>query len=461
MLDKLFLSVLNMSITTSFVILVVLLVRLFLKKVPKIFSYTLWAIVLFRFICPFSFESAVGLLPTNKIPIPMDIVYSQEPQINTGLNVVDSVVNQMLPVANNPEESINPLQVWVFIGRVIWTMGMAVMLVYSIIQLVRLKLKLIGSTPLQNNIYLADYISSPFVLGLIKPNIYLPSSISKDEQRFVIAHEQYHIRRFDHIIRIFAFITLTIHWFNPLAWIAFILSGKDMEMSCDEAVMKMMDTDIRAEYSQTLLHFATGKKLVGVTPLAFGEGDTKERVKNVMKYKKPVLWVSIVAAIIVIFVAVGFMSNFKSEITPIDTKAVSVKKLWENRAEYVGNNSAVGNIISELSFPDNMQYKDFELKTKEQPYEIIVYFDSVDNALQVETALNINSAQLEQNSRIMFSLIGNVEKITFSVNQEENETITNYYMRNNYDELFTETTTFEGFQTVLAEILDKSNSNIK
>lgn len=467
MLDTIFLWVLNMSIRASYVIFVVLLVRVFLKKAPKKFSYALWSVILFRLICPFSFESAISLLPINETPIPQDIVYSTEPQINTGFNLVDNVVNPMLPSHNNPGESIDPLQIWIFVGSVIWVIGIITMSIYSIIQFVRLKRKLIGSTPMQANIYLADHISSPFVMGFIKPKIYLPTLMTETEQEFIIAHEQYHIKRLDHIARILAFIALAIHWFNPLAWLAFVLSGKDMEISCDEAVMKKMDTDIRAEYAQSLLHFATGKKFIAATPLSFGESDTKERIKNVMKYKKPMLWVSIIAVITVIFITVGLMSNPKVEPIPKETNGVSIENLWKNRTEYVGDNSAVGNILSELSFPDNMQYKNFELKTKEQPYEIIVHFDGVDDALktadygdgQTETVLNIDYVQLEENSRIMFSLIGNVEIITFSVNGIDSGTLTNYYMRNKYDELFTKTATYKEFQNVLDDIIYNRNIN--
>lgn len=313
MLDKLFLSILNMSITASFVIFGVLLVRLGLKKAPKIFSYALWAIVLFRLICPFSFESTIGLLPINTTPIPQDIVYSTDPQINTGLKIFDSMVNPILPAPNQIENSVNPLQIWIFVGSLIWVIGIVTMLIYSVIQFVRLKQKLIGATPLRDHIYLADHISAPFVMGFMNPKIYLPSAMSGCEQNFIILHEQYHIKRLDHIMRVLSFIALTFHWFNPLVWLAFILSGKDMEMSCDEAVMNKMDTDIRVEYSQSLLYFATGKKLIAATPLAFGESDTKDRVKNVMKYKKPMLWVPIISVIAVVIVGAGLMAN------PIDS----------------------------------------------------------------------------------------------------------------------------------------------
>ncbi len=186
------------------------------------------------------------------------------------------------------------------------------MLVYSIIQLINLKKKLVGSTPLVDNIYIADHIKNPFVIGVILHKIYLPSNISDIEKEYILAHEKHHIKRLDHITRILGFIALMLHWFNPLVWVAFILSGKDMEMSCDEAVMKKMDRDIRLEYSKSLLHFASNKKLITATPLAFGEGDTKERVKNVIKYRKPTIWVSIVTIIVVICVVVVLGTNQKS-----------------------------------------------------------------------------------------------------------------------------------------------------
>lgn len=426
MFDNLFVSILNMSITASLVILVVLLVRLFLKKAPKIFSYALWAVVLFRLICPFSFESAIGLLPINKTPIPQDIAYQAQPQIDTGISMIDNTINPILPAPPITAASINPLQIWLSISVYIWVIGILAMLIYSIIQFVRLKQKLIGATPLRDNIYLADHINSPFVMGFIKPNIYLPSSMAEAEQTFIIAHEQYHIRRLDHIARILGFIALTIHWFNPLAWLAFILSGKDMEMSCDEAVMNRMGTDIRAEYSKSLLRFATGRKFIAATPLAFGEGDTKDRVKNVMQYKKPILWVSIIAVIAVVCVVGGLMSNSKSEPASTQTGNLPIEQLWENRTEYVGNNVAVGNIILGLSFPEKLKYDGIELYTSEPPYSITVNFKTDTDTRNFYTGA-LNQTPLKQNAIIMFSLIENVEQIVFNFDDGKNPYSETFY----------------------------------
>lgn len=460
MLDRLFLSVLNMSITASFVIFGVLLVRFFLKKAPKIFSYALWAIVLFRLICPFSFESAVGLLPVNTTPIPQDIIYQAQPQIDTGIPGINNSINPLLPAPPQTVTSVNPLQIWVFIGSRIWLAGMAVLLIYSMLQLVRLKRRLMGATPLEGNIYLADHAASPFVMGFIRPNIYLPSSMAAGEQAFIIAHEQCHLKRLDHIVRMLAFIALTLHWFNPLVWLAFVLSGKDMEMSCDETVIKKMGSDIRAEYSQSLLRFAAGKKPMTGTPLAFGEGDTKDRVKNVMHYKKPVLWVSIAAAAAVVCISVGLMSNPKQ--TPAEVNDSSVQSLWKHRTKYVGDNAAVGNILSELTYPEQMQYNGFQLFTKLQPYAITVNL-TTDTETRNFYAGSLNQAPLNQNAIILFALIENVDIINFSLDDNKNPYSESFHRESaqaimDNENLFAATETVKGLDDLIREAEKRLNS---
>lgn len=303
-----FLQVLNMSFTASFVIVAVLIARLLLKKTPKIFSYTLWGVVLFRLLCPISFESMLSLLPVNTNPISTNTLYSMTPQIDTGLPYLDAVINPALPV---PEvtTSVNPLQIMAIIGEFIWLSGIAALLFYSVVSLLRLRGKLTGSVKLRDNIYMADHIASPFVIGITRPKIYLPSTLSEQEQGYIILHEQTHIRRLDHLVKIVAFAALCIHWFNPLVWAAFILAVRDMEMSCDESVMKRLQSDIRAEYSASLLSLATGRKLITGTLLAFGEGNTKDRIKNVMNYKKPKFWVILTTLVAVVAVFVVFALN--------------------------------------------------------------------------------------------------------------------------------------------------------
>ncbi|MEG2182953.1 MAG: M56 family metallopeptidase, partial [Oscillospiraceae bacterium] len=310
MLDNIVISVLNMSLIGSYVIALVLIARLLLKKAPKIFSYVLWGIVLFRLLCPFSFESAFSLIPMGKDSIPQDIIYSTAPQIDIGGGIADDTVNSILP-APNMGDSVNPIQILIFIGTVIWVLGILAMVIYSIAAFVKLRRSLIGAVHLKENIYLADHISSPFVMGMVRPKIYLPSSLSDIEKDLIIAHERCHIKRFDYVTRMLGFAALTVHWFNPLVWAAFVISGKDMEMSCDEAAMKKMDADIRAKYSGALLHFGTKKSMIHATPPAFGEGDTKNRIKNVLNYKKPAFWVIVVSVVAVAAVGIGLAANPK------------------------------------------------------------------------------------------------------------------------------------------------------
>lgn len=312
MLEKIFLQILNMSFTASFVIILVLIARLFLKKSPKVLSYALWGVVLFRLICPFSFESMFSLLPVKSNPIPLDIVYEAIPTIDTGIPVINHTVNQSLSAAT-PAASINPLQIWTFIGSTVWLLGIAILLIYSIISLMKLQKYLKNAVHEKDNIYLAEHLDTPFVMGFIRPKIYLPTSLTEEEKRYILLHEQMHIKRFDHVIKLVSFFALCLHWFNPLVWIAFLISGKDMEMSCDEAVVKRLGIDVKKEYSSSLLTLATGRRIIGGSPLAFGEGDTKGRIKNVLNYKKPTLWFVFVALLAVVVLTIGFLSNPKTD----------------------------------------------------------------------------------------------------------------------------------------------------
>jgi len=345
MLEKIFLQILNMSFTASFVIMLVLIARLLLKRSPKVLSYALWGVVLFRLICPFSFESVFSLLPAKINPISQDIVYAPIPTIDTGIPAINHTVNQLLPAAT-PTASINPLQIWVFIGTMVWLLGMAILLIYSIVSLVKLQMRLKNAVHEKHNIYLAEHLDTPFVMGIIRPKIYLPASLTEREKRYILLHEQMHIRRFDHVMKIVSFFVLCLHWFNPLVWIAFFISGKDMEMSCDEAVIKQLGNDVKKEYSSSLLTLATGRRIIGGSPLAFGEGDTKGRIKNVLNYKKPAFWMVVVAAVAVICVIVGLMSNpMDEDITFAGVNAVILeidKDAQSMMVEGIDENSVIG-----------------------------------------------------------------------------------------------------------------------
>ncbi|MDD3840646.1 MAG: M56 family metallopeptidase [Clostridia bacterium] len=311
-MDKLFLQMLNMSVTASYAIIIVIIARLFLKKVPKVFSYALWSVVLFRLICPISFESIFSLIPINKNTIPQHIVYQQRPQIQSGLNAIDQTVNNLLP-APTIGESANPLQIWMAVGKAVWIFGIVVLLIYFIVTSVKLYSRVKYARHIKDNVYEMDIIETPFVFGIIRPKIYLPIGLSQNEKPYIIKHEQIHIKRLDYLIKPFAFLVLCVHWFNPLVWVAFFLMGQDMELSCDESVIKQLGSDIKKDYSSSLLALSTGRRIVGGCPLAFGENDTKGRIKNILNYKKPVFLVVVIAVVAVVAVCVGLMSNPKDE----------------------------------------------------------------------------------------------------------------------------------------------------
>lgn len=305
---EIFLQVLNMSLTASIIIAVVLAARLLLKKAPKIYSYALWSVVLFRLLCPVSFESMFSLLPVNADPISLNTLHSETPQVSTGIVAVDNAINPILPAPEEGKNEGNPLRVAANLGVILWLMGIAVLFIHSMVSLLRLRKKLIGAVKLRDNIFLADHLASPFVMGLFRPRVYLPSTLQEREQSYIILHEQTHIRRFDQGMKIAAFAALCIHWFNPLVWIAFSLAVNDMEMSCDESVMKRLGASIREEYLESLLSLATGRK-ISSTPLAFGEGDTKSRIKNILCYKRPAIWVTLAALGAVAVTCIAFAFN--------------------------------------------------------------------------------------------------------------------------------------------------------
>lgn len=336
-MHRLFPIVCNMSLTASVVILAVLAVRLLLRRAPKVFSYALWAVVLFRLLCPVSVTSTVSLLGTLGAPaqertavtsvveyVPADIVRNMAPTVTPlpqepfpaepGENIVSTAPSVTQPAA----APASPLSGPVAVLTLTWLTGMALLLLYSVISLLRLRRRLVGAVRLEDNIYLADYIPSPFVMGLFRPKIYLPSTLTETERGYILRHEQYHLRRRDHVVKLLSFLALCVHWFNPLVWAAFILAGKDMEMSCDEAVVRELGEDIRADYSASLLSLATGRRIVAGMPLAFGEGDTGSRIRNLLNWKRPQPWIIAVCAVVCVGLIALCAANPKGSGTPTE-----------------------------------------------------------------------------------------------------------------------------------------------
>lgn len=341
-MDKVFLQVLNMSLTASVVILCVMAVRLLLKRAPKIFSYALWAVVLFRLLCPVSLSSPVSLLEifrpqvTETAGVASNVSYfpavpASQQSGHTFAEAPGQGASQ--PSQAEPENGDRPVSVLTIAGFV-WLAGAAAMVAYSMAKYLRLRWKLVGAVHYRENTYLADHMESPFVLGILRPRVYLPSSTAVEERRYIIAHERHHIRRGDHIVKLLAYGALCVHWFNPLVWAAFLLAGKDMEMSCDEAVIRKLGGHIRADYSASLLRLSTGFSSISGTPLAFGEGDTKGRVLNMAKWKKPKLWVCIICAVVCIAVLVACAVNPKKSTEPEEALALPGIR-WNSSPEEV------------------------------------------------------------------------------------------------------------------------------
>lgn len=347
-----FITVLNMSLTASFVAVAVIITRLLLKKAPKVFSYALWAIVLFRLVCPITFESPLSLIPGMTNAIPQDIVYSQNPTITTQIEMIDTAINQSIQAslpAANPAASVNPMGIFMEIAKFIWLLGVLMFLSYGVISYLRLKHKLLTATLVKNNIYETDRIQTPFVLGIIKPRIFIPIGLAGIELDYILKHEETHIKHYDYIIKPVAFLIIVIHWFNPLMWLSYFLMIKDMEMSCDESVMKQSNEDIRINYSNSLLSLS-GRQSGLLFPLTFGESNTKSRIKNVLNYRKSAFLVTIFAVIIIAVVAVGLMTNQKE-----NPNLQEDNQLRNNVIEIEKNL-----VLLELN---NLTFDDFKIKT--------------------------------------------------------------------------------------------------
>jgi len=308
-----FITVLNMSITASVVALAVMLARIPLRKAPRIFSYALWGVVLFRLMFPFSIESIFSLMPTSANAVLRNIVVAEAPAINTGMPFIDIPINTAInnflpPVA--VENSVNPIYVILHIAGYIWLIGFIALLIYAAVGYVRLKRRVYFATLVRDNIFETDKIKSPFVLGFIRPKIYFPVGIDPKQYDYIVKHEQTHIKRRDYLIKPFGYVFVAMHWFNPIIWLSYFFMSKDMEMSCDEAVLRKTSEDIRGEYGATLLNLATNKvSLLNPIAFSFGENNIKERVVNVLSFKKPAKWVMIVSLLVVSIFFVGFTSD--------------------------------------------------------------------------------------------------------------------------------------------------------
>ena len=334
-----FLKLLNLSISASWLVLAVLVLRLISKRSPKWMNVLLWGIVALRLVLPFSIESALSLIPSAETVSPAAVQFAPAPTITSGVSVIDNAVNPSLSehFAAVPTASVNPLYVWTEIAGWVWLIGLGAMLLYALVSYLRLRRRVSVSLPVQDHIYLCDAISSPFILGVVKPHIYLPSGLDEVQRQNVLAHEQAHLARRDHWWKPLGFVLLAVYWFNPVLWLAYTLLCRDIELACDERVIRTMDESAVKTYSTVLLACSMPRKAVITCPLAFGEVGGKERVRNALHYKKPAFWVIAASVTVCIVVAVCFLTN-----PPTDTDAAGLVGFHREQVTYADVTDASG-----------------------------------------------------------------------------------------------------------------------
>lgn len=350
-----FIQILNMSITATYVAIIVMLARLFLKKSPKIFSYLLWLIVLFRLVCPFSIESSLSLIPDNSEVISYNNTLSQS---EGSVNDVETNYSNFSPSFLSPDSNRenNNSGIVIKVLSVIWAFGVITFLIYGVLSFVKIKLKLSTATLIKDNIFETDRIETAFVFGFVKPRIYIPVNLSECERDYIIRHEKIHIKRYDHITKIIAYLALAIHWFNPVIWISYFLMVRDMEMSCDESVIKHMEMNIRRNYSNSLLSLSL-KQSGLISPIHFGDSNVKLRIKNILNYQKPSFWIVAVAALIIILLSLFFVTNPR-----------------ENDQELVGKK-----VVNEMPDRDIMAYiEDCDVNSGKLSFKEIEWIDETD-----------------------------------------------------------------------------------
>lgn len=309
-----FIKTLNMGIAASWLILAVVVLRVILKRAPKRFRLLLWAVVGLRLVLPVSIESALSLVPSAQT-LPEGVMYAAAPELNTGIAALNDAINPAFTAAFAPEPaaSANPLQVLLPVASVIWLAGAAVMLLWALVSWLRLRRRVAEAVRLEGNMFESERVASPFVLGLIRPRIYLPFGLDEGAREQVLTHERAHIARGDHVIKPLGWLILAVYWYNPLVWLAYALFCRDIELACDERVIRRLPVSGRADYSQALLDLSRPRHGVGACPLAFGESAVKGRVKSVLTYKRPAFWLIMLAALLCIGAAVCFLTDPKAE----------------------------------------------------------------------------------------------------------------------------------------------------
>lgn len=312
-MNYVFLKLFNMSITASWAIAAVIILRFLLRRAPKWLRCVLWTIVAIRLVCPFSFESMFSLIPSAEPISPTAVQHAAEPVIDTGIPAINNTLNPMTgdSAVPTPQDRVRLLQSWTSVGSIVWVIGLTVLLGYALFSFLRIRRKVEESIRLYDNVYICDAVKSPFILGLIRPRIYLPSDTEDTQLDYVLAHERAHLKRKDHWWKPLGYILAAVYWFNPLVWTAYILLCRDIELACDEKAVRTLNMDGRKAYSEALVACSIKRRMIMACPLAFGEVGVKERVRTVLNYRKPAFWLILAAVAVCAAAALCFLTNPK------------------------------------------------------------------------------------------------------------------------------------------------------
>lgn len=332
-MTDLFLDVLNTSFAASWVVLAVVLARLLLKKAPRWMVCGLWMLVAARLLIGGGIVAPFSMIPSTEV-IPPESLYDLSPAIHSGVAILDNTINPVYTESLRPipGASVNPLQVWTAVFSIIWAAGMAAMAIWAILSWGRVRRQVRESIPAEGGVFLCDRIGSPFIFGLFRPKIYLPSDLGGDARDHVIAHERSHLHRRDHWWKPLGFLLLTVNWFNPAMWLAYTLLCRDIEMACDERVVRSLSMEEKKVYSSALLSCSVNHRHIAAYPLAFGEVGVKQRVKSVLHYKKPAFWVILVTVVLTAVLGLGLLTSPEGEPEPAEIRYNGVLYIQEGES---------------------------------------------------------------------------------------------------------------------------------
>ena len=463
-----------MSVAASYLLLAIVLIRIPLKKAPKWISVLLFGIAAIRLICPLNIESVLSLIPSGETVSP-DNITNGSPVINSGIPVIDNTFNPIINEALKPDvgASVNPMQIITFVASIIWMVGAVALIIYAIVSYLRVKSRVAAAAYVCDNVYRSENISSPFVLGFVKPKIYLPYGLSAETEDYVLAHERAHLTRMDHIWKPVGYLLLMIHWFNPLVWLGYVLFCRDVELACDEKVIKELSRAERADYSEALLMCSIRSRVISACPLAFGESGVKERIKAVLSYKKPAFWVILIGIIVTVVLVVCFLTD-PLGMDGIDGMTIADKDSimygWEGDYSSDAHASAISKYNSgckpiEWNSESGILIKtDFDIKNVS-----VRVFSSVDGS-DAETRIHIGNfkAPRVRSDRYVFVDIGwllrsyeeaqkqNYWAYLVTVTDTDNR-VHNYYFKVNYLDLFIPSD--KGVMEAIAYDIDKDGKD--